>query len=140
MADISVTAAKVQAVGTCGIIRSKMAGATITRGQTVYETTAGLVGLCDANDSGKEQFYGVALQDVSSGQAVDCLVEGLITGYDLRGLDVGALVYQSDTAGAAATAASGTKTVVIGKVTALSDNATTPTKVREVRRTVTSTW
>jgi predicted RecA/RadA family phage recombinase len=124
MADIAVTAARVAPVfvdHSDTIIYSRIAAAAITQGQTVYENTAGKVDLCDANASGKEQFRGVALETVGAGQAVDVIRRGLVEGFTLTALAYDALVYQSDTAGAIADAASGTKTIRVGRVVALTE-------------------
>lgn len=125
MADIAVTAAQVGLVFPQDAkIRSYVAGVTITKGQAVYLTTAGLAGVADANAAGAQQFRGIALNGGGAGQAIDVLQEGEVYGFTISGLNVGALAYLSDTAGALADAA-GTMTVRAGRVTALADKAKT---------------
>lgn len=138
MADITVTAAQVAAVFPKDAkIRSFVAGEAITKGQAVYLTTAGLAGVADANAAGKQQCKGIALNGVGAGQAVDVLMEGEAYGFTVSGLNVGALVYLSDTAGALADGA-GTMTVVVGRVMALSDKD--KTKVLELGQAPTALW
>ena len=125
MTDIALTAAH---IGLCypksENIRSYIAAATITKGQAVYFTTDGTVGVADANDSGKQQFRGIALNGGGAGQAIDVLHEGEVYGFTISGLDADVLVYLSDTAGALADAA-GTMTVAVGRVVCLSDKGAT---------------
>ena len=125
MADIVVTAAH---IGLCfpdrADIRSYIAAATITKGQAVYFTTAGLVGVADANDAGLQQFRGIALNGGGAGQAIDVLHNGEIYGFTVSGLNADVLVYLSDTAGALADAA-GTMTVAAGRVVCLADKDAT---------------
>lgn len=137
MADITVTAAQVAPVYPHNaIIRPYAAGATITAGQTVYWTTAGLLGLCDANDSGKEQFRGIALNGGGSGQRIDVLEDGECYGFSVSALNVDAILYQGDTAGALADAASGTKTVAAARVILLPDG----TKAIRVFQRLSANW
>ncbi len=125
MTDIAVTAAQVGLVFPQDArIRSYVAAEAITKGQAVYLTTAGLVGVADANGSGKQQFRGIALNAGGAGQAIDALQEGEVYGFTISSLNVGALAYLSDTAGALADAG-GTMTVRCGRVTALADKAKT---------------
>lgn len=146
MADIALTAAKISLVfdpnmaGT--IVRSYIAGVAISAGQTIYVTSAGVAGVCDANDSGKEQFRGIALETVGAGQAVDVCQEGLLEGFTIAGLAYDALVYQGDTAGALADAASSTKTVKAGRVTPMPtrDSAGAVKKVLHVKADMINNW
>ena len=121
MADITVTAGKVGAVfPTKADIHDRIAAETITKGQALYNTSDGKVGLGDANAAGKQQFRGIALNGGGAGQAISALERGHIAGYDLSGLNADALVYLSDTAGALADGA-GTMEVPVGRVVCLSD-------------------
>lgn len=141
MSDLTVTATQVKEVYTDETVRRRngIAGVAVTGGQSVYRSTDGKYYLCDANDSGKEQFRGIVLYPGGgAGQAITVLEDGEVYGYDLSGLNPDALVYQSDTAGALATAASGTKTVVVGRVTCLSD--ANLTKVLRVGVSWLTTW
>ncbi len=120
MADIAVTAAKVGLVDPAkATVRSYIATETITKGQAVYITTAGKVGVADANDAGKQQFRGIALNGGGAGQAIDVCHEGELYGFTLAG-NADSLAYLSNTAGALADAA-GTMTVVCGRVVCLAD-------------------
>ncbi len=124
MADIVVTAAKVGAVNPDEAeITSRIATATITRGQALYTLTTGKVGVADANVSGKEQFRGIALNGGGAGQAIDVLSRGEVEGFTLAG-NADTLVYLSNTAGALADAA-GTMTVVAGRVVCRSNKSLT---------------
>ncbi len=121
MADIAVTAAQVGLVDPAkATVRSYIAAATITKGQAVYITTAGKVGVADANDAGKQQFRGIALNGGGAGQAIDVVHEGEVYGFDLSGVNPDVLVYLSDTAGALADGV-GTMTVAAGRVECLAD-------------------
>lgn len=141
MAAITVTAAQVAAVyPDTARIRNYTCAATITAGQTVYRVaTTGRADLCDANDAGKEQFRGIALGGGGVGQAISVLEEGEVFGFDLSGINYDALVYQGDTAGALDTAASGTKTIQVGRVVAIND-AGTLTKALYVRADMIRNW
>ena len=120
MADIAITAAKIAPVHPeKAVILSYIATETITKGQAVYFLTTGKVGVADANDGGKEQFRGIALNGAGAGQAVDVLQAGECYGFTLAG-NADTLAYLSNTAGALADAA-GDMTVVCGRVVCLSD-------------------
>ena len=123
MADLALAATKIAA---CfpeeAEIYDFVAAATITAGQAVYIVAAsGTVGVADANDAGKQQFAGIALNGGGAGQAISVLMRGHAYGYTLSGMDYFAPAYLSDTAGKLADAA-GTMTVNIGKVLPLSDS------------------
>lgn len=121
MSDITVTAAKVGLVDPIKAdVESKIAAEAITKGQAVYYTTAGKAGVADANDSGKEQFRGIALNGVAAGQPVDVCQEGELEGFSVSALDADVLLYLSDTAGALADGV-GTMTVACARVVARSD-------------------
>jgi hypothetical protein len=120
MTAIAVTAAKVAVIPEVEHdIRSYIATATITAGQAMYILTTGKVGVADANDSGKQQFRGIALNGGAAGSAIDVLHYGEVTGFTLAG-NADSLVYLSDTAGELADAA-GTMSVVVGRVVCRSD-------------------
>jgi hypothetical protein len=128
MADLTVTAAQVSLVDPDqSEIYSFVPNLAITPGQAVALNSSAKAVLADANDSGTDsgsaqQFKGLALEKAGVRQGLSVLLRGKVTGYDLSGLAYGAKVYLSDTAGALATAASATKTVVVGQVTAQSDS------------------
>ena len=103
-----------------------IAAAAVTKGQALYQTASGTFGVADANDSGKEQFRGIALETVGAGQAVSMLKRGHCYGFTVSALNGDAALYLSDTAGSLDTAA-GTMTVNCGRVVALIDS--TPTLV-----------
>lgn len=121
MADITVTAAQVGLVDPVkSLVRSYLAAETITKGQAVYITTTGTVGVADANAAGKQQFRGIALNGGGAGQAIDVLHDGEVYGFTVSGLNAGVLAYLSDTAGALADGA-GTMTVAAARVVCLAD-------------------
>lgn len=137
MAAIAVTADKVAAVFPLEAdIRSYVAAAAITAGQAVYITPAGTVGVADADDSGKEQFEGIALNAAAAAQALDVLREGEVYGFTLAGA-YDSQAYLSDTAGGLDTGA-GTMTVRVGRIVPLSD--ADKTKVLEVLKRPAIPW
>jgi len=142
MADIPVTAASVGPVypnSHTTVLRNYTALVDITAGQSVYgDPTTGNVGLCDANAAGNEQFLGIAMHTKKAGETVQVLEQGEVYGFTLAG-NYFALIYQSDTAGSLADAASGTKTVVVGKIKPINDGAT-QTKVLHVQTWRTNNW
>jgi hypothetical protein len=99
MADISITAANVQA-GEPSRVEQGIANATITAGQVVYkDSTTGKFALADNNSStaGIRQPYGIALNGASAGQPLAVLRSGKIT---IGGtLTAGVAYYLSDTPG-----------------------------------------
>jgi predicted transcriptional regulator len=103
-----------------------IAGATITQGQVVYaDATDGDLKLADGSAAGTATALGIALEGAAEGQALGYLKKGKIAGFTISGLDYGAWVYLSDTAGALDTAA-GTVSLVCGRVMPSSDD--TPQK------------
>ncbi|MBU6361161.1 MAG: DUF2190 family protein [Chloroflexi bacterium] len=121
MADIAVTAAQVAVLFPhTAEVYSFIAAETITAGQAVYFTSAGKVGIADANASGKQQVRGIALNGAGAGQAVDVVKRGHVAGFTLGTYNT--LVYLSDNAGALADAA-GTVSAAVGRIVALSDSA-----------------
>lgn len=92
----------------------------ITKGQVVYQTSAGKAGIADANAAGKQQARGIALKTVAAGKPCPILRRGYVAGFDLSGLDYDAPVFLSDTAGSLDTAA-GTLSVNCGRVISMND-------------------
>jgi len=76
-----------------------IAAESVTKGEAVYLTTSGTVGVADANVAAKDQFLGIALESVGTGQAVSVLKRGHVYGYTLTDLAYGAVAYLSNTAG-----------------------------------------
>jgi hypothetical protein len=124
MTDIVVTADRVSALDPLkALIKSYVAAVAILKGDAVYITTTGTVGKCDANDSGKYQFRGIALKAAAAGEITDVLQDGEVAGFAVSGLNVDARVYVSNTAGKLADAA-GTVGIVAGRVSILTDQPT----------------
>lgn len=94
----------------------------LTKGLALYQTTSGTYGIADANAAGKQQFRGVALEAVNSGEGLSILKRGVLAGYTLATYEDE--VYLSDTAGAFDTAP-GTLLVKCGRVMAMPDRALT---------------
>lgn len=137
-ATVTATAAKVAPTHPDdAVIRSFIAAVAITAGQAVYITTAGKIGVADANDSGKEQCRGIALEGGGAGQAISVLLRGDCAGFDLTTVAYDGLVYLSDTAGELYDTA-GTKTVVVGRCMPLTDSSLT--KVLAVFASPNTTW
>lgn len=134
MAAITVTAAQ---VGPCFSDRGKsevytgVAAETITKGDALYIDTNGLLGPCDTNDAGCQQFRGIALTAGGAGAAIDYITHGCVYGFTLDG-DADAFVYASDTPGILDTAA-GTMTVRAGRIVRLTDNDATKVLMVHVR-------
>jgi hypothetical protein len=111
----------------------------INVGQSFYiDPTTGKAGLCDANASGKEQFGGIALESVGIGGTFLGHVRGELAGYDLSGINYAGFVYQGDTAGELADAASGTKTIRVGRVVPI--NSTPISKTLYVEASWLTNW
>ncbi|NVM24077.1 MAG: hypothetical protein HWN68_20150 [Desulfobacterales bacterium] len=128
MAAIEVTAAQVALVDPIkAIVKSYLAGSTITKGQVVAQATDGSVDPADAS-SGLgylfEQVRGIALNGGGTGQAIDVLQDGEVYGFTIAALNCGALLHLSDDVGQMDTAL-GTGDVYLGRVTALADKDAT---------------
>lgn len=121
MTDIALTAAQIGAVFESAEIVDMIAAVAITKGQAVYQTTSGTAGVADANDSGKEQFRGIALEAASIGKVVPVLKRGHCYGFTLTNQSHDDALYLSDTAGVIADS-NGTMNVKIGRVVAMPDN------------------
>ena len=134
--DVSITAAQIGLVDPQKAhVRSYIAGATITKGQAVAIATDGTIDPADASTGGGYliQFRGIALNGGGAGQAIDVCHEGEMYGFTVSSLDVGALLYLSNTAGALAQGATGDIPVICGRVSALADKDTTNTVYIRVR-------
>lgn len=139
MADIALTAARIDAVKPeISEIVDVTLAATVTRGQALYLTSAGTYGVADANDSGKEQFRGIALRGGAAGETIPMLKRGPVAGFTLTSQAYDAPIYLSNTAGALADAAGG-MTVVAGRVFPLND-APNFTKVLWVEADYSKIW
>jgi hypothetical protein len=94
--------------------RSYIAAETIVAGQAVYKLAAGTIGVADANDAGKQQYRGIAINGGPAGTPIMVAYFGSVDGFTFT-QNVDTLVYLSDTAGALADAA-GTMTVPVGRI------------------------
>lgn len=126
MGDVALTAAQVEPIDPLSHseIYSGIAAETITKGQVVYITTTGTVGVADANGAGKQQARGIALNAAGAGQAVSFLKRGRVAGFTVGSVNCSAPLYLSDTAGALGTTV-GTMTVPCGIVVAMPDKDAT---------------
>lgn len=133
MADITRTAAQVSIVYPHypNKIVSGIASAAIEAGQPVYIDSNGKYAPADANDAAKDQFRGIALNTVGSGQPVSVLEEGYLYGYTLSGVAYDGLVYVSNTVGELADAAGGTS-LAVGRVVARYGEDGNATKILKV--------
>src|SRR5687768_13119804 len=130
MPDLALTADYVRVTkGNCEV-HTGIAAAAITVGQPVYIVTAsGKYGVADANGSAPlNTCRGIALNTAAAGKAVDVLVRGFLYGFTLTGVDYGAQVFLSDTAGALADAAGSTE-VAIGRCVGIAEANGTLVKV-----------
>ena len=122
--EIALVVAQVASIpSSLGVeVFSYKATEAIAKGEAVYFlTSAGTIGVADANDSGKQQFRGIALEGVAAGQFVDVHKRGLIAGFTVSGMSYDDIAYLSDTAGDLSTT-NGTLTVNCGRVVAMPDN------------------
>lgn len=141
MADIALTAAQIGAVDPSKAdIKTYIAASAITKGQAVAIDTAGKVVPADASTGGAHliQFRGIALNAAAAGAPCDVLHEGEMYGFTVSSLNVGAVLYLSNTAGALADAA-GDVNVKCGVVSVLND-VPTFTKVARIVTTWTTVW
>ena len=113
-------------------VYDKIAAEAIVAGELVYTNTAGKVAKGDGNSATTLKNSGMALNSAAAGYPVSVLKRGHVAGVAVSGLDVGAVVYFSDTAGEMADAA-GTTSKAIGVVDATSEP--TPTKLLYVDQT-----
>lgn len=114
MADLTVATTGIRIVNNVEPLTLQAVEA-LTIGQSGYVTTAGKVGVADANVAGKQQTRVVALDAVSAGAWGSFAGPGtVLAGYTIAA-DYDAVLYQSDTAGAIADAA-GTLNVPVGIV------------------------
>jgi hypothetical protein len=137
MTDVAVVTAKVAAIFPQNAeIIDFIAAEAITKGQAVYQTSAGKAGICDADVAGKGQFRGIALNSSNAGGAVSVLKRGHIAGFTIsQAYD--APFYVSIVAGAIADAA-GVIPTPVGRVVAMPDKALT--KVLYVDADWVRTW
>ena len=102
-----------------------IAGATITRGQAIYEDSNGLAQLARGNAVGTAKVAGIATVDAVAGKPVTVLYQGRLVGWDLSGVNAGTTVYlSSGTAGAidgAAVTGTGNVAVPLGTVRTMTD-------------------
>lgn len=122
MADLTVNASRLRPLEGIELRAIPMiAAAAITKGQAVYQNTTGLAAPADASAAGTVgTLVGIATSDAPAGSAVDVVYHGRLAGFDLSGMDPGAPVYISDTAGALADTA-GTVSTRIGRVFVMTD-------------------
>ena len=123
MTAIALTAAQIGVVFPAQAeIYNVIAAAAITKGQALYQTTAGTYGVAQADTIAKRQFRGIALEAASAGEALSMLKRGVLAGYTLATYEDE--VYLSDTAGALDTAP-GSLLVKCGRIISLADPALT---------------
>lgn len=126
--DVTVTAALVGLVDPeKATVKTYIAGSTITKGQAVAVDTDGTCDPADASTGGGYliQFRGIALNGGGAGQAIDVCEDGELYGFTLTGLNVGAILYLSNTAGALYQGGTGDVSVICGRISALADKSAT---------------
>lgn len=121
-------------------VKSYIAASAITRGEAVAIDTAGKVVPADASTGGAHliQFRGIALNAAAAGAPVDVCHAGEMYGFTVAALDVGAVLYLSNTVGDLSTVAGDTN-VKCGVVSVLND-VPTFTKVARIVTTWTTVW
>jgi hypothetical protein len=120
---IVCTAANVRPIGkyiSCRVVSN----ATITAGQVVYHNGTGLT-QADGDAAGTANCMGIALQGGSSGDYLDVLIQGRVTGW--AGLTAGKIEYVSDEAGEVVET-HGTATFGVGWAVSTSDIYVNPQK------------
>ena len=126
--EIALTAARVGLVDPIkATVKTYIAGATITKGQVVAMDTDGTIDPADGSAGGGylyQQVVGVALVGGGAGQSIDVVSVGEVYGFTVSGMDSGDIVYVSDTAGSLSTVA-GTVTVIVGRISPLTDKNVT---------------
>lgn len=111
-------------------VRSYKAAEALTKGQSVYRSTTGTVGISDGNITAKDEFLGIALQSAGqAGQTIDVLEMGECEGFTVTGMNVGDKVFLSDTAGALADGP-GTRFEIVGEIVNLNDG---PNQTKVIR-------
>lgn len=137
--EVALTAARIALVDpNDNEIFSWVAQQALTEGMPLYlHATNGTADIADANDSGKFQFRGIALQAVAAGQTVDILKRGRVFGYTVSALSYDDPIYISDTVGRLSTAA-GSTTVIAGRVVPVNDKD--KTKVIYINAEFTRIW
>lgn len=117
-------------------IATRIAQTTITAGQAVCLTSAGKVRPAYVDsakaDSEALQFRGFALADAAAGQPVPVLESGLLSGYDLSALNVGAKLYLGAAQGAVYDTPDANGTSPVGVVDAIPMTGGSPAKVIRV--------
>lgn len=137
MTDIALTAANIGLVDPeKADVKSYIAASAITKGQAVAIDTTGKVVPADASTGGAHliQFRGIALNAAAAGAACDVCHAGELYGFTVSGLNVGAVLYLSNTAGTLADA-NGDINVKCGVVSVMAD---VPTYTKVVR--IVTTW
>lgn len=139
--EVALTVAQIGACDpTKADIKSYIAASAITKGEAVAIDTAGKVVPADASTGGAHliQFRGIALCAAAAGAPCDVLHEGEVYGYTVSALNVGAILYLSNTVGDLSTVA-GDVSVICGVVSVLND-VPTFTKVARIVTTWTTVW
>src|SRR5262245_60167235 len=122
MALITVNAAQVAPIDPDqSEIYPMIPAVALTRGQGTDVNSSGKAALAIATAAGTVKTGGVALEHAGVRQGVSILKRGKVAGFAVSGLNYGALIYSSDTAGSFADTA-GTSSQVVGKVVPMSDN------------------
>lgn len=117
--EITVVAAKVSVVfPEQAEIYNVVAAEAITEGEALYQTTSGTYGLAEADNLTKQQFRGISLEAVNTGEGLSMLKRGILSGYTLATYEDE--VYLHDDAGVLSTAP-GTQLVKVGRVMSLAD-------------------
>lgn len=106
---ISVTADDVRILSKVWFSFRGVANATLTAGDIVYHDGTG-INVADEGTTDPANCIGMAMQDASSGDAVDVLVLGEVTGFS--GLTAGTIAYVGSSGAVAASA--GTKNFAVG--------------------------
>jgi len=133
MSTIAVTARTIALAFPTGFndVRSGISVEALTGGQVVYQTTAGVFGLCDTGEAAKDEPRGICLEEaVAAGQVFSYVVKGAIYGVTLSGEAYDGLVYASNTAGGMSDSA---VAEIIGRVIALADKDKTKILYVDIR-------
>jgi hypothetical protein len=121
--ELALTAAQISA---CypdkAEIVDMIALSTITAGQPIYMSTAGLAAPADANGGGNlTQFRGIALAGAAAGAVVPVLKRGHVYGFTVAAVDCDSAVWLSNTVGRLTVIGAEGISSAIGRVVALPD-------------------
>lgn len=116
MADIAVASGATIEVLQDVLSVKSIAGVAISAGDVCRLATTGKWAKARGNAAGTADIMGVAMRTVVAGEALTCLVIGVMAGWDLASQAFGEMVFLSDTDSGVIGDAAGTAAVQVGQV------------------------